>query len=71
MIITHIETIDDKVILPLEEWNKILDKLKKNEDVEIEKVEKIKTWKRKLNKIKINGKSLSDTVIEERNENIF
>ncbi|OHD17949.1 MAG: hypothetical protein A2086_08710 [Spirochaetes bacterium GWD1_27_9] len=69
MILSHIDIQNDKVIIPIEEWDKIIVSLNKIEKVEIEK--NSKSWKRKIKKIKIKGNSLSDTIIEERNENIY
>ena len=71
MVLSHIEIIENKVIVPIEEWDEIIAKLKKIEKVEIKNNAAVKTWKRKINKVKINGKPISDTIIEERNENIF
>ncbi|HOF02097.1 MAG TPA: hypothetical protein PK385_05575 [Spirochaetota bacterium] len=71
MIVTHIEKVDGKVIVPLEQWNMIIAKLKNTGEIEIKEGAKMKSWKRKIEKVKIAGKPLSDTIIEERNENIF
>lgn len=35
MVLSHIEIIENKVIVPVEEWNEIIAKLKKFEKVEI------------------------------------
>ncbi|OHD19180.1 MAG: hypothetical protein A2086_16705 [Spirochaetes bacterium GWD1_27_9] len=39
MILNHIEIQNDKVIIPIEEWDKIIAKLSKIEKVEIEEDE--------------------------------
>ncbi|HQF78975.1 MAG TPA: hypothetical protein PLO40_12285 [Spirochaetota bacterium] len=64
MIVTHIEKVDGKVIVPLEDWNMIIAKLEKIGGV---KVEENKSKKRKnlrflnaIGKIDIDEKSVDD-----------
>ena len=38
MVLTYIEKSDNKVIIPIEEWDKIISKLKKIENVDVEKI---------------------------------
>ncbi len=62
MIVTHIEKVDGKVIVPLEDWNMIIAKLEKIGEV---KVKESKSKKRKnlrflnaIGKIDIDEKSV-------------
>ncbi|HQF77068.1 MAG TPA: hypothetical protein PLO40_02520 [Spirochaetota bacterium] len=64
MIVTHIEKVDGKVIVPLEDWNMIIAKLEKIGEV---KVKESKSKKRKnlrflnaIGKIDIDEKSVDD-----------